>query len=57
MIQYRKMKVITIGSSNVHRFMKEITIETRDLISLQKCTQMSAFRVRMEELEETDEKS
>ena len=50
------MKVITIGSSNVHRFMKEITIETRDLISLQKCTQMSAFKVRMEELEETDEK-
>ena len=50
------MKVITIGSSNVYRFIKEISNETRDLISMQKCTQMSTFKVRMEELEETDER-
>ena len=50
------MKVITIGSSNVYRFIKEISNETRDLISMQKCTQMSTFKVRMEELDETDER-
>ena len=50
------MKIIIIGSSNIYRFIKEVSKETRDLISMQKCTQMSGFKARMEELEETDEK-
>ena len=51
-----KMKIIVIGSSNVHRFEKLLKDEDKQKIDVRKCTRFESFKVGMDELEETDKK-
>ena len=50
------MKIIVIGSSNAHRFVKLLKDEDKQKIGVRKCTRFESFKVGMEELEETDKK-
>ena len=50
------MKIIVIGSSNVHRFEKLLKDEDKQKIDVRKCTRFESFKVGMDELEETDKK-
>ena len=48
------MTTIVIGSSNLKRFHPLLDEKLRKSISMQKCTTMDTFRVRMSELDEDD---
>ena len=48
------MTTIVIGSSNLKRFDPLLDEKLRKSISMQKCTTMDVFRVRMSELDEDD---
>ena len=52
----RKMKIIVIGSSNAHRFVKFLKDEDKQNIDVRKCTRFESFRVGMDEIEESDKK-
>ena len=52
-----KMKIIVIGSSNAHRFVKFLKDEDKQKIDVRKCTRFESFRVGMDEIEESDKKS
>ena len=48
------MKIIVIGSSNAHRFVKLLKDEDKQKIDVRKCTRFESFKVGMDELEEAD---
>ena len=48
------MATIVIGSSNLKRFLPDLDEKLRKSISMQKCTTMDTFIVRMSELDEDD---
>ena len=48
------MSTIVIGSSNLKRFYPDLEEKLRKSISMQKCTTMDTFKVRMNELDEDD---
>ena len=48
------MTTIVIGSSNLKRFLPDLDEKLRKSISMQKCTTMDVFKVRMSELDDDD---
>ena len=50
------MKIIIIGSSNAHRFVKFLKDEDKQNMDVRKCTRFESFKVGMDELEESDKK-
>ena len=50
------MKTIFIGSSNVSRYIDSTSEETKNSVTVQKCTRIEQFKVYLNVLEEGDEK-
>ena len=48
------MTTIVIGSSNLKRFLPDLDEKLRKSISMQKCTTMDTFKLRMSELDDDD---